>query len=104
MFNNCKINKTHNVNKTYYDSNNDVFINKHNIINTNDTYNVTKNYSLYNVTVNNYYTKKNFNTSKITNNVTRHNHNNYEHNVIKKVNKHIKHIIAGRLSCGYPIL
>ena len=26
------------------------------------------------------------------NNITRHNHNNYEHNVIKKVNKHIKHI------------
>ena len=32
------------------------------------------------------------NTSNITNNVTKHNHNNYEHNVIKKVNKHMKHI------------
>ena len=31
--------------------------NKHNTINTNDTYNVTKNNSLYNVTDNNYYTK-----------------------------------------------
>ena len=31
-------------------------------------------------------------TSNITNNITRHNHNNYEHNVIKKVHKHIKHI------------
>ena len=32
------------------------------------------------------------NTSNITNNITRHNHNNYEHNVIQKVNKRIKHI------------
>ena len=38
------------------------------------------------------HTEKNFNTSNITNNITRHNHNNYEHNVIKKVHKHIKHI------------
>ena len=30
--------------------------------------------------------------NKTTNNITRHNHNNYEHNVIKKVHKHIKHI------------
>ena len=36
--------------------------------------------------------KKNFNTSNITNNITRHNHNNYEHNVINKVHKHVKHI------------
>ena len=68
------------------------FINKHNTINTNGTYNITKNNSLYNVTDNNYYTKKNFNTSNITNNITRHNHNNYEHNVIKKVHKHINNI------------
>ena len=33
-----------------------------------------------------------FNTSIITNNITRHNHNNYEHNVIKQVHRHIKHI------------
>ena len=83
----------HNVKKTYHNSNNDVFfINKHNTINTNDTYNKTKNNSLYYVTDNNYYTKKNFNTSNITNNITRYNHNNYEHNVIKKVHKHITHI------------
>ena len=31
-------------------------------------------------------------TNNITNNITRHNHNNYEHNVIKKVHKHKKHI------------
>ena len=36
--------------------------------------------------------KKDFNTSNITNNIPRHSHNNYEHNVIKKVHKHIKHI------------
>ena len=30
--------------------------------------------------------------SDIANNITRHNHNNYEHNAIKKVHKHIKHI------------
>ena len=36
--------------------------------------------------------KKNFNTSNITNIITRHNHNNYEHNVIKNVHKHTKHI------------
>ena len=41
---------------------------------------------------NNYYTKKIEHTSNITNNFTKHNHNNYEHNVIKTVNKHIKHI------------
>ena len=69
-----------------------MFIDKHNTINTNDTYNITKNNSLYKVTDNNYYTKKNFNTSNITNNITRHSHNNYEHNVIKKVHKHLKHI------------
>ena len=65
-----------------------MFINKHNTINTDDTYNITKNNNLFNITDNNYYTKKHFNTSNIANNITRHNHNNYEHNVIKKVNKH----------------
>ena len=92
VFNNYRINKTHNVKKTYDNSNSDVFINKHNTINTNDTYNIAENNSLYKVTDNSYYTKKNFNTSNITNNITRHNHNNYEHNVIKTVHKHINHI------------
>ena len=92
MFNKYKVNNTHNVKKTYYDSNNGVFINKHNTINTNDTYNITNNNNLYNVTDKKYYTETNFNTSNITNNITRHNHNNYEHNVIKKVYKHITHI------------
>ena len=92
VFNNYNIHKTHNVKKTCYDYNNDAFIFKHNTINTNDTYNITENNSLYNVTDNNYYTKKNFNTSNITNSITRHNHNNYEHNVIKEIHKHMKHI------------
>ena len=39
---------------------------------------------------NNYFTKKMEHTSNITDNITRHNHNNYAHNVIQKVNKHIK--------------
>ena len=47
---------------------------------------------VYNVTDINYYTERNFNTSNVTNNITRHNHNNYEHNVIKKVHKHVKDI------------
>ena len=90
--NNFNINKVSNVKKTYYNFTNDVFINKHNTINTDDTYNITENNNLFNITDNNYYTQKNFNTSNITNNITRHNHNNYEHNLIKRVNKHIKHI------------
>ena len=45
-----------------------------------------------NITDNNYYIKKNINTRTITNNITRHSHNTYEHNVIKKVHKHIQHI------------
>ena len=92
VFNNYKVNKTHNMKKTHYNSNNDVFINGHNAINTIDAYNITKNNSLYDVTDHNYYTTKNFNTSNITNTITIHNHNNYEHNVSNKVHKHIKHI------------
>ena len=66
VFNRYNINKTHNVKKTYGNSDNDVFVNKHNTINTNGTYNITKNNSLYNVTGNNCYTKKNFNTRSPT--------------------------------------
>ena len=39
-----------------------------------------------------YFTKKLEHTSNITNNITGHSHNNYEHNVIKNSQKHIKHI------------
>ena len=96
VFNNNKTNKTHNVKKTYYNFIGDA-INKHNTINTNDTYNVTKinkpvNLNDNNFNDNSYFTKKINHKSNITINITRHNHNNYEHNVIKKVHKHIKHI------------
>ena len=49
-------------------------------------------YDLLSIADKQYFTKKINNTSNIANNITRHNHNNYEHNVIKKVHKHIKHI------------
>ena len=84
--------KTHNVKKTYYNCTNDVVINKHNTINTNDTYNISKTNNIFNTTDNQYFTKKINSTSDITNNTTRHNHNNHEHNVVKKVHEHIKHI------------
>ena len=37
------------------------------------------------------FTKEIGHTNNITNNIARHNHNNYAHNVVKKVHKHIKH-------------
>ena len=43
-----------------------------------------------NITSNNFFAKKR-NTSHITNNITRHNHNNYDHNVINQL-LHITHI------------
>ena len=91
VFNNCIINETHSVKKTYQNCTNGAFINKHNTININDTYIVTKN-KMLNITDNKYYTKRNLNKNNITNNTTRHNHNNYEHNAMKKAHKHIKHI------------
>ena len=92
MFNNYKTNKTHNVKKTYHNFANDVVINKHSAINTIDTYNLTKLIKLVNFSDSNYFIKKIEHNSNITNDITRHNHNNYEHNVVEKVNKHIKHI------------
>ena len=82
-FNDYKINKTHNAKKTYDNCINGVAINKHNTINTNDTYNVSKINKLINFNDNGYFTKKIEHKNNITNNNTRHNHNNYEHNVIK---------------------
>ena len=58
VFNNYKINKTHNVKKTYYKFTNDVVINTHNTINTNDTYNISKTNNLLNITDSQYFTKK----------------------------------------------
>ena len=71
---------------------NDVAISKHNTINTNDTYNISKISKFVNFNGDKCFTKKIEQTNKITNNTTTHNHNNYEHNVIKKVHTHIKHM------------
>ena len=67
-------------------------IHKNNTIHTNGNRNVTKHNKLFNVTDDNYYTKKIEHTHNITNNITKHNRNNCEHNVIKQVNNHITHI------------
>ena len=53
---------------------------------------VTKINKLVDFTDNTYFTKKIEHKHNTTNNITRHSHNNYEHNVIKQVNKHTKHI------------
>ena len=58
----------------------------------NATYNVTEINKLVNFNDNNYFTKKIEYKSNITNDITRQSHNNYEHNVIQKVHKHIEHI------------
>ena len=38
-----------------------------------------------------FFHKETEHTTNITNNITRHSHNNYEHKQIKKVDKHITH-------------
>ena len=68
------------------------FINKHTTINTNDTHSITEIIVYIILLIIITILKKNFNTSNITNNITRHRHNKYERNVIKNVHKHIKHI------------
>ena len=62
----------------------DVVINKHNTICINDNINVANINKLVNINDNNCCAKKIEHTNNITNNITRHNHNNYEHNVIQK--------------------
>ena len=47
---------------------------------------------MFNITDNQPFTKKVEHKNNITNNITKHINNNYEHNVIITVNKHIKHI------------
>ena len=84
--------KLNNVKKTSYNFNDDIAVNKTINRHYNYTYSIIKTNSTFNTTDNQYFTKKINNTSNITNNITRHNHNNYEHNVIKKVNKHIEYI------------
>ena len=92
VFDNYKINEAHDVKKAHYNFSNGVAINKHNTLSTNDTYNISKTNNTFNTTDNQYFTKKIEHKHNITNNITRHNHKNYEHNVIKKVHKHIQHI------------
>ena len=92
VFNNYKINRTHSLKKTYYNFNDGMTLNKTSNNLSNDTYNIIKNNNIFKTTDSQYFTKKINNTSNITNNIARHNHNSYEHNVIKKVNKHIKHV------------
>ena len=70
----------------------DVVINKHNTIYTNDDRNVTEINKLVQFNGNGYFAKIIDNTNNITKHITRHDHNNYEHNVIKKVDTHITHI------------
>ena len=76
----------------YYKLIDDVVINKHNTIYTNDNTNVTKIHKLVNCNDNTYFAEEIKHTNTITNIITIHNHNNYEHNVIKQVNKHITHM------------
>ena len=68
--------------KTYYNLIDDVVIDKHDTIYTNDNTNVTKINKLVSFNDNTYLTKKIKHTNNITNNTTRHDHNNYEHNSI----------------------
>ena len=76
--NNHKITKTNIVKRTYYNFNGDITLNKTSNKYPNGTYNIIKTNNTFNTTDNQYFTKKINNTSNITNNTTRHNHNNYE--------------------------
>ena len=91
--NNYNIDKINAVTKTYYNFNDDITLNKTSSTSYNDTCNITKHNNLFNITDNRcIFTKNNFNTHNITNTITRHNHNNYEHNVIKQVHVRVTHI------------
>ena len=83
VVNTYKINKVSNLKQAYYNLIDGVVINKHNTIYTNDNINVTTINRLVNSNDDNYFTKRIGNTHNINNNITIHNHNNYEHNVIK---------------------
>ena len=63
----------------------DVAITKHNTIYTNDSTHATKKRKPASFNGNNYFTKKKEHTNNTTNNITRHSHNKYEHNVIRKL-------------------
>ena len=55
VVNNYKIHKTHSVKKTYYKFTNGAIINKHNTINTNNTYNICKTNNVLDITDNQYF-------------------------------------------------
>ena len=63
----------------------DAVVNKHNTLYTNDNINVTIINQLVMFSDSNHFTTKIYHRSNIANNITRHNHNNYEHNVIQQV-------------------
>ena len=75
----------------YYNLIDVVVVTTHNTIYATDNINVTTTIKLVNVN-DNCFTKNIEHTNNITNNITRHNHTNYEHNVITQVTTHIKHI------------
>ena len=81
---NYKINKVSNLKKAYYMFIDGVVIDRHKTIYTHDSTIVTKINKLVNFNDNHCLAKKIEHTNKTTNNITRHNRNNDEHNVIKK--------------------
>ena len=80
-----------NLKQTYYSFIDDVVINTHNTIYTNDHRNVTKINELVNLNDSNYFTKNIEHTSSLTDTITMHNHYKYEHDVITHVHKLITH-------------
>ena len=75
----------------YYNFIGDVVISKHNTIYNNANTNVTNINKLVNSNGRCYFAKKIEHTNFITNSITRHNLNNYEHNAVKQIHKHITH-------------
>ena len=68
----------------YYNFHEYIILNETSNNYSNGTYNITDTSNSFNIIDNQYFTKKINNASNITNNIIRHNRNNYEHNVIKK--------------------
>ena len=62
---------------------------------------VSKTTKLFSFNDRNYCTQKIGHTSNMTNDITGHNHNNYEHNGNTKVNRHIKHISSYDTEINY---
>ena len=76
-----KVSSTHNT----YHLIADVAVNKHNTRYANGNTSVTKIDQPLNFNDNNYFTNNIGHTSNITNNITRHGHNTYAHNVMNKL-------------------